>query len=364
MTRARLWTLCIPLFATLACDIVVEGGQTTVLGNRGSVFAEKTPNAVTVRPGGTLVVEDADVFGRGQVLELRAQQAAQPGAGIVSDGGIVRVLAGTLSGGNVVFVESDPNAPALPPGPPTFFGDTLAPALIASRSTVEIDGGTFVSSGTFGSLGRRFPRVSATVSISDGQLQIRGGTFRPGPRDDGFRIVTSPLRVERSSVEISGGSFDAGPVQLAFSQSRIRGGHFTGGLSISGALRDLPPPFPATPPAGCTEISGGTFSPGGPSRVSDAAARGLVFVSGMNERLFFLGTGFNLPLGAVAVPPPIQITVPVPNPGRPSSTVVIEQPVPVSLTGILADGSPLDITLLVDDGEVVLAAPGDAGCDR
>jgi hypothetical protein len=345
--RARIvWcALCVSILT--ACDAVVTAGQTTTFGNRGSVFAVNTPNAVIVQPGGTLVVEDADLFGRGRVIALRDAPVVT-GSAIAAEGGVVRVIAGTLVGGNLVV---DPNAPrSAPPDPSSLnsFIDVLSPALQASHSNVEIEGGTFVASGAFGSvaggfddLPPRFISFASTIVVSDSQLRIRGGIFRPGARNDDSRVVGGALTATRSAVVISGGRFDEGVVDLSGSQSRLLGGRF-GALLLGGSPSLVLPPDPP----GCTEIVGGALR--------------TVRVTGIGEQVFVFGSRFSLPLGPVAVPPPMQVTLPSLIGGLPST---IDVPTPFTLAGVLADGSALDVRLAVGAGAtVVLASPGTPGC--
>src|SRR5262245_17376785 len=88
--HSRIWTLCLLLAATTACDVLVKEGQTVSLGNGGSFFGQDTPNAAFVLPEGKLIVDNAMLFGRGKVVDvLPAGAFPTPGAGIVATGGVV-----------------------------------------------------------------------------------------------------------------------------------------------------------------------------------------------------------------------------------------------------------------------------------
>jgi hypothetical protein len=52
----RIALALLSLCAAGACDLEAGPDQELVLGNRGLVVAFERPNAVTVRPGGSLVV--------------------------------------------------------------------------------------------------------------------------------------------------------------------------------------------------------------------------------------------------------------------------------------------------------------------
>jgi hypothetical protein len=319
------------LVAASACDLEAGAGQELVLDNRGLALASVKPNAVTVLPGGSVVVQDADVFGRGRSVSADTPDLQlEAGAAIAANAGRVRIVQGQLSGGNFL-IASGRQAGSARIG-------TLAPALQAvAGSTVEILGGTLVSSGVFFASGVTddntlfdFPE---TVSVSDSDLRIRGGVLRAGERQDmisppGFPALglAFPLDATRSRVEISGGDFGPGSVQLRGSRSRILGGRMDR-LTLS-------PAPPATNSgsfdfvAGCTEIRGGSF--------------GNVTITGAGERLIVFGSGFNRPLGPL-----------------PGGTPVVA----IQLSGTLEAGNFATFFLGMSSGtQVSLAAPGSPGC--
>jgi hypothetical protein len=331
---------CLLGFALLApaCDLRVGDGQTTVLGDRGMVFGVLTPNAVSVGRGGTLVVQDADAFGLGRRVEQGDALRPGPGAAIVvSDGGSVRALRGTISGGNVLVIAQDPATPPQPPNAAEqLFPTPLAPALMAQGASVEIDGANLVASGVFGSVG--FVPAPAVLA-NQSQVRIRSGSLRvgPGTSSSPFFLALIALQAAESSIEISGGDFVGGRSLIVGSQTRISGGN-VGSLSLGIDVALLNPmPLPSR---GCTELRGGSLQS--------------MTLDGPNETLIVFGTGFNLPLGPVPIPQLAMRRILVPPP-----------PPTVRLTGRLADGTPLDLAIWVFDAaaRIVLAAPGSAtGC--
>lgn len=225
MVRARAllcFLACLPVAA--ACDLEVLSGQTVTLKDGESISGGSRPDAVVVRPGGTLIVEGATVGGRGAAVE-RSDAVPLLGSAVVSEGGSVRVLRGTLFGGNVMVVANDPNTP---PNPPPSSQNTfrfLSPALIASPSgsmpsVVVIEGGSLSSGGQFGGeLGTsEFLAASPALFVTGTNLTIRGGEFRRGPAP--VDVLEMLLRTELSTVTIGGGSF-VGFVSLGSSNSRI-----------------------------------------------------------------------------------------------------------------------------------------------
>jgi hypothetical protein len=359
MSSARVWlgrsVLASSIFCASACDIVVRNGE-TIVADGGPVRAFLTSNAASVHPGGTLVVQNANLTGRDRTFEQASIDPAPPGAAIVADGATVQVMPGALvQAGKVMVTPRDPNSTApVPPDVPY----RLAPALLATSSSIAITGGSFSSSEQLGGS----PGIlvdSPSIAVSDSSLTIRGGQFMLGAsptRQAGRLPVTPSVLAVRSRVGISGGDFSAGTVQIFSSQTVITGGTFGRGLSLG--LR--PPPlgftpipvgplnFPLTPllaAPGCTEIRGGSFA--------------FVGVVEAGERVFIYGTDFNLPFGPVT-PPPGQPS----TPGGPA--FLGAPPTPIPLSGILLDGSATTLQLLLRPGaQVVLARPplaGGPGC--
>jgi hypothetical protein len=147
------------------CDLLVEDSQTVQVSGGEQLFGVNTPNAVRVRSGGTLIVENAEVFGRGAgVLSIPEGPFPSPGAAIEVTGGTVRILSGRIEGGNVT-VQVDPNTFPVPApagsspgevrfaeaaGVPIESAAPLAPALSVSSGVLEIAGGTLISSSVMG----------------------------------------------------------------------------------------------------------------------------------------------------------------------------------------------------------------------
>jgi hypothetical protein len=335
MTRACL-LLCALSFGGAACDLEVPSGQTTVLGSGVMVAGVNTPNGVVVREGGILIVEGADVSGRSGVFEEFDDILVPPGAAIVSDGGSISVVDGRVSGGNAFFVPNDPNTPAIvPPGGGLPVRRQIPPAIVATRSVVDIAGGQVTSGGAFGGppmveTFARAPAVSATAS----DVRIRGGEFRAGP---GLTFRITVFRALESDVQISGGSF-MGFANLAGSRSRISGGQVR--WLMLGFFGDLADPNPRVNSSGCTEIHGGSLS--------------TVSMLVPSETLFVFGTEFNHPLGRL----------PITNVSRPGFSGPGTMPPSAEVTGVLADGTPLDLDVFAESlpANVVLAAPGTPGC--
>ncbi len=331
MSYRRLVLLLAPL-AFAACDVVVNDGETVVAGNGGSISGFERDHAVTVLPGGTLIVQDATLSGEGRLVDAVPPGVfPTPGSGILSDGGVVRVEGGEVRGGNVVVaLGRDPNALAALPR--AAFASTLGSALRATRSRVEISGGSLVPSGVVGTLDPYGEQE--TVAVSDSDLRIRGGTFfgasraragQPGAPPFEFPVF---VRAVSSRVEISGGRFEGlGRVRLISSLSRISGGE----LPITVILGDQLGTFNL--PGGCTEIHGGRFT--------------FVGVFGAGERLFVFADRFvNLTPG------------PVPIPAAPGPRTTLQ------ITAVPPRGPTFNVSLDAEAGtQVVLARTGDPGCE-
>ena len=358
MSKARLAFSAAVLVGMMACDFVVPGGQTTTIDSMvKTAGADKTPNAVEVQPGfpgqppGTLIVRDAVLQGHDRAFQESKDEALPPGAAIVSRGGRVRIFSGNVSAGNVQVMPRDPSA-----DPPPRASYALAPALSATTSsTIEIMGGTFTSSSLTGSV----PILvdAPAIAVSDSQLTITNGTFLLGDnplRRAGQLPVTPSVLAARSRVEISGGSFASGTVQLFSSRTVIRGGSFGRGVSLG--LRPPPlgftpipngppnaPLVPLLPAPGCTEIGGGSF-PSAPSVVG-------VGVVEAGERVFIYGSGFNLPYGPLAAP-----DGPPPAPGE---SVFANGLTLIPLTGtLLMNSAPATFNLSLQPGAIVVLDPG------
>jgi hypothetical protein len=266
------------------------------------------------------------VLGRGVTLTAAGPAPGErvTGAGIVSNGGRVKIVQGLVAGGNVAVLEDGSEIAA------SGFG-LLGSGLVAQQSSVEILGGTLRSGGITVADGVTesvvFFSGSPVVSVSDSVLRISGGSFVPGDEPDFIVLGVPSLSAQLSTVEISGGEFPSS-VTLTGSRSRILGGQFDT-LSVAAGVQFVPEPRPRFIP-GCTEIRGGSFRS--------------VSVARPGERLIIFGTGFNRPLG------------PIPAPSFPP-------PVVFALSGTLESGEPFAFELELQTGaEVSLAAPGSPGC--
>jgi len=144
-------------------------------------------------------------------------------------------------------------------------------------------------------------------------LKISGGVIRPGRASLRGSERLGPPRsavICDSTFDISGGDFSAGVVTVIRSSGSITGGRF-----------DRIEQFTNT----CVEIRGGSF------RALESGGTLILF-----------GHQFSLDFG------------PMPDTGG---------NVPVAVTGILADGSPLDVELtFFAPNDVRLARPSDPGC--
>lgn len=335
MARSRVLLCALSVFFGAACDLEVPAGQVTLLANGGSVVAVQTPNGVRVRPGGALVVQDASVFGRGVRVEASDAVPDVLGAAVLSEGGSVRLIQGTLTGGNLLAVADDP---ATPPNPPSFPMEfprrrIFPPALMASDSVIEIEGGALVSGGLFDpALTLRDAGIAPGPALiaARSDLTIRAGDFRMGPA--AFQVIPAVvLSAQASNVDLLGGTF-GGIVNLAGSQSRIAGAELSG-------LR-LGPLAPAIARPGCTEFHDGSL--------------GQVSIASPDETLILFGTSFNHPLGRVPI---TSVSTPGfigASPATPSAVVI----------GALSNGRAFQVNVFAStlDAKVVLAAPGSAGC--
>ena len=351
MSRARMRMrmgigigLGIAALLSTACERIVLGGQTATLEEGLEIIAVNHPNAAAVQPGATLVVEGAALRGLDRTFEEGTADAPSPGAAIVSDGGTVQILAGRIMAGTVEITRSDPSGPPSP----VLLPFSLASALVARDSTIDIRGGSFVSSAFIG----RIPVLLAdapVVTVSDSSLTLSGGQFLLGdnPGRGGPFPVTPTVLAARSRVSILDGDFSAGPVQLFSSQAVIRGGRFDRGLALGfrppvlgftpvpGGLDNVPR-TPIVPAPGCTEIRGGSFA--------------LVGALEPGERLFLYGS-FSLPPGPLTPPPG--------TPQTPGGRVFPDDQIPpIRIDGTLQDGTEAHFDLLLTPGAQAVLDPG------
>lgn len=288
------------------CDLIAEAGKVLTLGGRGSVFgsggnAQNAPlPAVRVEPGGTVVVQDADVFGGGVVVQQPGQPSSgAAGAGISSDAGngTIRVQQGLVSGGPVVVQVAGDVA------------DQPAPGIQATDSSIDIAGGTIRGGGVVSQVGPLADGLPAPAVLAQGgTLRMTGGTLTAGglaPQSDGDDPSVIAMDAQ---VEVVGGSF-SDELLAADGRARILGGTVESLQLVSST------------PDGCRELRGGQVGE-------------IVVVGG---RLIVAGTGLAL--------------APTAQPGV------------SKLTGTLEGGQAVNADVVLDEGAVVQLVPaGSPGC--
>lgn len=291
----------------VACDLVAEPGQLLVLGDRGAAFgsggnAQTAPlPAVRVQPGGALIVQDADVFGGGILVEQQGQQRFQSaGAGIFSGANsAILIQQGLVAGGPVVLRV------------PETALDNTGPGVRAVGSAVEVSGGTIRGGALVSEVGTLPPSLpAAAIEIDGGTLRVTGGTFMAGARVPPDPILDSlrfSVRAQGSVLEIRGGTFSDGFGTID-SRTRIFGGAFEF-LVIQSST-----------PSGCSELRGGLLSGLGVDR----------------GRVIVAGTGLSL------------------APADPGAS---------RLTGTLENGQPVNARVVQRNGGIVqLVSSGAPGC--
>lgn len=310
----RCVVLACAVIGGAGCDLVARTGETLVLANRGSVFgsggdAQTAPlPAVNVQPGGNVVVQDADLFGGGILVQQVGQQAFDfAGAGIRSVSGTVRVQQGLVSGGPVVIQVQD------------LAFDSAEAGIRAVGSSVEVVGGMVQGGAVVSQIGLVSMDAAPAVITQGGTLRVSGGTLNPGalvpalPNSDiNFSILTFGTQVE-----VLGGSFGGG-LGLLDGRARVLGGTF---------------PFVFVDTAiggGCVELRGG--------QINEFTGRfpGITAING--GRLIVAGTGLSL-------------------------TPIVSDVGQSQLTGTLESGQPVNVVVFQDDtSSVELVPPGGAGC--
>jgi hypothetical protein len=298
------------ILAGSGCDLISMPGQTLTLGNRGSVFgsggnADQAPlPAVRVQPTGTVVVQDADLFGGGIVVSRTDQtQYGIAGQGIISDSGSVRVQAGLVQGGPIVLQT------------PVDVFDDPAPAIDATASSIDISGGRVVGGSIVSTVGQGLEASipASGLEATSSNVRITGGTFaagvlNPAPETDPLLGLNPSVLAVSSNLEIRGGDFTGG-IALADSTARIFGGRASAVTFLSLGT------------SACSEIRGGQFSVFGISG-------GRIIVAGTD-----LALRNNLAAGALQI------------------------------TGTLESGEPINTFVVqIDGGQVQLVPPGAPGC--
>lgn len=307
---ARLAVLILTASLTgLGCDLEAGAGQTVMAGDGGSVFgsggnAQRAPlPAVRLRPGGTLVVEDAKLSGGGIVVERIDQpRYGVAGPAVLSAGGTVRFRKGMLSGGPILLQVPRMGADI----------DAPAPAIDARFSQIEISGGSIAGGGVFSSLpgsvvdGPPGSALRATRSV----IRVTDGVFSLGalnPQNPAPTPSDAVFKAMRSNTEIRGGEFRQ-DLEFTDGITRIFGGR-GGRLTFSNAFDES-----------CSELHGGRFES--------------VSISG--GRLIVFGTQLSL------------------SPLLPPTS---------SLTGTLEDGTVAPATVSTNaNARVELVPPGSPGC--
>lgn len=335
-----------------ACDLVVRNGGELRAANAGTIFGSlgsgDTPArpAITLLPGGTVVVEDATVLGGGRSVVSADPIAGSSAPAIRVEGGRLVLQQGTIRGGTLQFLGPDLGRGA------TENSVGFTGAAIAGRNVrLEISGGLVLGGdvvvmgdpiGSGLSFGGALSAAGPALSLRDSEILISGGTFQLGAKQ--FLTAFSPrplFEVDRSAVSIRGGDFRGGPIDLGASQNRIAGGRFEFGI-IAGSFNRFIFDTSARPP-GCTEIRAGVIP-----RVEVAG----------NETAFVFGSGFNLPLGEVDFPTDAEIGFP--NSIRLGPFIAGRS---VELSGVYENGSPFMVLASVDEGSrLVLVSPGQPGC--
>jgi hypothetical protein len=264
-----------------------------------------------VPAGETLTLSMGEsVIGAQGADETPAQAAVR-----VDPGGTLRVLAADLRGGDSVVSKITTPSPGA--GIFAFAGD-----VDVSGGTVQ--GGSVVfTNGPQGTLrGATGVKIaSSALSVSGGQ--IRGGAAPPqGTRGNGVVALAS-------RVVISGGDIDS--VGLSQSRAILLGGRI-GALVLSPIfvfeffnplLIDPIAPAPGQS-SSCVELRGGQVA--GPIFLTEAS-------------LFVVGSRFNLPFGEVL----------------PADPTALEQ---IQLTGVLEDGSAIDVAIQRQGGTLQLLDSG------
>jgi hypothetical protein len=312
---AALFALFAP-FVAAGCDLVAMDGQTLVASGRGSVYGsggnalQPPVSAVRVMPGGTLIVQDADMYGGGILVESVDQPLYGVAAsGILADASLdpgrpaprVRVVNGLVQGGSVVLQV------------PVNSYDAPGAALDVFGADLEISGGLMRGGGLVSTVpgDTLLPDLAgAALFAQDSAIRVTGGTFELGtvsPLDPTAGVATSPTFIALDSdVEIRAGEFNEG-ILLEDGSARIFGGR----------ARMLVLTSPTQ--QGCSELRGGSFA--------------LLGVVDTEVRVF----GTELALSAN---------------GATSR-----------LLGRLEDGSPLRMDVLqIGSGRVTLVSPGSPGC--
>lgn len=306
MSLKRYVLVACALIGGAGCDLIAEAGSTLTLGGRGSVFgsggnAQTAPlPAVRVQPSGTVVVQDADLFGGGILAEQPGQQSfGMAGAGISSrvGNGTIRVQQGLVSGGPVVLQVAGGAF------------DDPAPGIDAIDSTLEITGGTIRGGALVSQVGPLTDGLPAPALLAQGgTVRMLGGSLAAGALPTELAGNGPSMIAMDSRLEVLGGTY-GDEVLSADGRARILGGTFQSLHLVSSS------------PDGCSELRGGQMSE-------------LVAVGG---RVIVAGTG-------LALVPTRQLGV-------------------SHLTGTLENGQTVDTEVVLDEGAAVqLVAAGSPGC--
>lgn len=297
-------------FSLAACDLMADGKE-IVLSNGGLVLGSFAPPgrdtavpAATVTRGGSLVVANASLLG-GNALVSSLDRETSPASAILARSGSLRIESGLIRAGELAFTRQ--------------LGIVRQgiPGIDALDTRVEVNGGTIEGGPAAGfspldGLGQSPEQGGIGLSVTQGELRITGGVFRQGRSFPPGLDLTRSVATRDTTVDIRGGDFRDGSVLLDRSRSRISGGRFRR-IEVLGTS--------------CTEIRGGAL-PG-------------LFISGRDARLVIFGSNFSAGSGLLQIPP-AQL---------------------FRLTGVLADGTPLDVQ--IDQREnptILLTSPTQPGC--
>jgi hypothetical protein len=277
-----------------ACELVVRPGETRTLSSGESLVG--APGAADTPAHPAVRVEPGGAL-RVERADLQGGAALvsrttnpPPGAGIVAVQASVTVSGGSVQGGAVIPTE-------------------------------PVDGGVFLG--------------GSGIEVTRGWLTISGGRIRGGEAPEPFGRGDGAL-VTESGATIFGGDIDS--VEFRQSNGFVFGGRIGSLFVVSRFFVPLPdwpitqvfpgvppmfPPQPDLPPpplrASCVELHGGQVTSS---------------IELVTAKLFIFGSSFNLPFG----------TVPAPK-------VPFED---VALTGVLEDGTPIDVVVQRDRGVLVL----------
>ena len=343
MKLIRMLALALAFGANAACELVVAGGQSVTVGD-DAAFIGTSGNRMTparpagsVQPTGQLIVDAAQFTGGGFLaMPSTGPSPIANGAGAP---GILAAGADLQLRNGARLVGGGAQAPT--GNVPTYSG---GPGLAAIEATVTMRAGARATGGRIQLQEGATPALAVSIVPGPGMvlsrsiLAMTGGRIRaaefPTGLVDPIPVNVNDLLANGSTVAITGGNLRG--IFTSGSLVRISGG-------LVGRVLQVPsstfPPLALNPAlaaflplSGCTEIRGG--------QVNEIVVNG--------DRVLLVGSGFNRPLGDV------------PLNGR----------TPVVVTGTLANGDPLSVSITNplpatpnSPIRVTLARPGTDSCD-